>query len=47
MAQLTNMSGKSLKDGKSVTLDDFLGGRKPRVQSMEEQIAVLKSMSSE
>lgn len=42
MAQITNMSGKSLKDGVRVTADDFLG--KKKVQSMEEQIAFFKSL---
>ena len=46
MSQITNMSGKSLKKGESVTSDDFLGGKKPHVQSMEEQIEVFKAMSN-
>ena len=44
MAQITNMSGKSLRDGKTVTAEDFLGARKTHVQSMEEQIAFMKSI---
>ena len=46
MAQITNMAGRSLKDNKSVTIDDFLG-RKKKPQSMEEQIAFFKSMGKE
>ena len=45
MAQITNMSGKSLKGTKTVTIDDFLGTKKQ--QTAEEQIAFLKSISSE
>ena len=44
MAQLTNMSGKSLKDGKSVTPDDFLGVKKQ--QTAAEQIAFLKGLGN-
>jgi hypothetical protein len=44
MATITNMSGRSLRDGKRVTVDDFLG-RKP--QSMEEQIAFFKTLGDE
>lgn len=44
MAQITNMSGKSLREGKKVTADDFLGTGKTKVQSMEEQIAFMKSL---
>lgn len=44
MAQITNMSGKSLRDGKTVTADDFLGRRAINTQSMEDQIAFMKSM---
>ena len=42
LAQITNMSGKSLKQGKSVSIDDFLG--KPKRQSMEDQIAFMKGL---
>jgi hypothetical protein len=42
LAQITNMSGKSLKKGKSVSIDDFLG--KPKRQSMEDQIAFMKGL---
>lgn len=45
MAQITNMSGKSLKEGKTVTVDDFLG--KPRKQSISDQIAFFKSISKD
>ena len=44
LAQITNMSGKSLKDGVKVTADEFLG--KPQKQSIESQIAFFKSMSN-
>lgn len=44
MAQITNMSGKSLREGKKVTADDFLDTGKTKVQSMEEQIAFMKSL---
>ena len=47
LAQITNMSGKSMRDGKSVTADDFLGRKKETpVQSMEEQIRVFKAMDN-
>lgn len=42
MAQITNMSGKSLREGKSVTADDFIG--KPQEQSLQDQIAFFKSL---
>lgn len=42
LAQITNMSGRSLPDKKTVTADDFLGKRK--VQTAEEQIAIMKSL---
>ncbi len=42
MAQITNMSGKSLRAGHSVTAEDFTG--KPKVQSAAEQIAFMKSL---
>lgn len=44
MAQITNMSGRSLKDGKRVTVDDFLG--QPKVQSAEDQIAFFKGLKN-
>ena len=47
MAQITNMSGKSLKEGKTVSPDDFLGERVVKRQSMEDQIAYMKSLSNE
>jgi len=43
MAQLTNMAGKSLPAGKTVTAEDFLGRRE---QTAEEQIAFLKALSN-
>ena len=43
MAQITNMSGRSLPDKKTVTAEDFLGEKKQQ-QSMEEQIAFMKSL---
>ena len=42
MAQITNMSGRSLPDKKTVTAEDFLGEKKP--QSMEAQIAFMKGL---
>lgn len=45
LAQITNMSGKSLRDGKSMSPEDFLGGSQ-RAQSMEEQIEMFKKMSN-
>jgi hypothetical protein len=42
MAQITNMSGRSLKDNSRVTIDDFLG--KPKRQSMEAQIAFMRGL---
>ena len=45
MAQITNMSGKVLRDGTSVTPDDFLGKGRASRQSIEEQIAFFKAMS--
>lgn len=44
MAQITNMSGRSLRNNKTVTADDFLGKKQ---QTMEEQIAFFKSLSNE
>ena len=44
MAQITNMSGRSLKNNKTVTADDFLGKKK---QTMQEQIAFFKSLGKE
>ena len=46
LAQITNMSGKSLRDGKTVTPDDFYR-KKPIKQSIDEQISFFKSMSKE
>ena len=42
MAQITNMSGRSLKDGQVKSAEDFLG--KPKVQDMKDQIAFMKSL---
>jgi hypothetical protein len=44
LAQITNMAGKSLREGKSVSINDFLG--KPKRQSMEDQIAFMKGLGS-
>lgn len=44
MATITNMSGRSLPDRKTVKPQDFLGGGKKR-QTMEEQIAFMKGLS--
>ena len=43
MAQVTNMSGRSLPGKKTVKPSDFLGGKKEQ-QTMEEQIAFMKSL---
>ena len=45
LAQITNMSGKSLREGKTVTPDDFLGV--PKKQSMHDQIAFFKSINKD
>lgn len=44
MAHISNMSGKVLRQGVTVSHEDFLGGRKP--QSFEDQIAFLKGINS-
>ena len=44
LAQITNMAGKSLREGKSVSINDFLG--KPKRQSMEDQIAFMRGLGS-
>ena len=44
MAQITNMSGRSLPDKKQVNADDFLGVKQQ--QTAKEQIAFMKSMGS-
>ena len=43
MAQITNMSGKSLPKGKTVSVDDFMGKSK-KGQSIDDQIAFFKSL---
>lgn len=44
MAQITNMSGRSLPDKKMVSVDDFLGTEtKTAMQTMQDQIAFMKS----
>ena len=45
MATITNMSGKSLRQGKTVKPEDFLGGR-PRKQTMEQQIAFMRGLGN-
>lgn len=42
LSQITNMAGKSLPKGKTVSPDDFLGRRKP--QTPQEQIAIMRSL---
>ena len=42
MAQITNMAGKSMPNGKTVTVEDFLGRGE---QTAEEQIAFLRAIS--
>lgn len=44
LAQITNMSGKSLRDGAKVSIDDFLG--KPKRQTIEQQIAFMKGLGN-
>ena len=46
LAQITNMSGRSLRNNKTVSGDDFLGG-KDRAQSAEEQIAFMRSIDGD
>jgi hypothetical protein len=43
MATITNMSGRSLPQGKHVKVDDFMGG--PKAQSSEEQKAIFMSLT--
>jgi len=43
MAQITNMSGRSLPDKKRVSADDFLG-KKSKRQTAAEQLAFMKSL---
>jgi hypothetical protein len=44
MAQITNMSGRSLPDKKMVTAEEFLGTAKTPQQSMQDQINFMKSL---
>ena len=45
MAQITNMSGRTLPDKKMVSAEDFLGrGKKTAQQSMQDQIDFMKSL---
>lgn len=44
MAQITNMSGKSLPKNKTVSPEDFLKQKKP--QSLEDQIAFMKGLGN-
>jgi hypothetical protein len=51
LAQITNMSGRILPGKKTVKPDDFLSGlgfdvAPPRPQTMEEQLAFMKSLPS-
>ena len=45
MATIANMAGKSLPQGKTVTVDDLLGRARP-AQSIEQQIAFMKSLGN-
>ena len=47
MAQIANFAGKSLKEGKTVSADDYLGKPKAprRAQTAEEQQAFLKALA--
>jgi hypothetical protein len=47
LAQITNMSGRSLPDGKRVKPEDFLGKPRAGVQSQAEQKAFLQSFGSD
>lgn len=46
MAQIGNFSGKSLKEGKTLTADDYLGTPKPK-QSAASQMAFLRGINEE
>jgi len=46
LAQITNMSGRSLRNNKTVSGDDFLG-KKDRVQTAKEQIAFMRSIDGD
>ena len=46
MAQITNMSGRSLPDKKMLSADDFLGIKKTRGQSMQDQINFMKGLGN-
>ena len=43
LAQITNMSGRSLPTNKMVEPSDFLGASKTEQQSMQEQIEFMKA----
>lgn len=45
MAQIANMSGRSLRGDKTLTAEDFLGEHKG--QTAEEQIAFMRSVGGE
>ena len=45
LAQITNMSGRSLPNNKRVSPDDFLG-TKNKQQTMHDQIAFMKSLGT-
>ncbi len=47
MATITNMSGRSLKDGKKVLAEDFYGTKEEWLQTASEQIALLKGLGSD
>ena len=47
MATITNMAGRSLKDGKKVSADDFYGTKEEWLQTAAEQIALLKGLGSD
>jgi len=46
MAQITNMSGRSLPDKKMVTAEEFLGTAKTQQQTMQDQINFMKSLGN-
>ena len=46
MAQITNMSGRSLPDKKMLSAADFLGEQKTPEQSMQDQINFMKGLGN-
>ena len=46
MATITNMSGRSLKDNRKVSAEDFYGTKPEWIQTASDQIALLKGLDS-